>query len=96
MSKTVSIHADQVEQFLSELAQVFESKGNQKLLDRIDVARKYYFSHVATSEFLGEAMQALRAALDQGRDMLSPEQAELAMKYVNSIERQWFGGTGNR
>jgi hypothetical protein len=84
-----TIYADNIYQFLCELAEAAEAHQNAVILDRIEFARKHYLFPL-TSEFLGVSMVVLGEVLDHSKEMLSPQQVRQAGEYITTIKKRFF------
>jgi hypothetical protein len=98
------VSADKLYEFLTEISAEARSLSHDEIARWVDDAMRYCvvqlpsgeFLHLPiTSEFLGEAMTALRKVLSSTA-RFSPERTSLAKEYVDAIQQQWFSAPLNK
>jgi hypothetical protein len=83
-----SLDAQEIYRFVDCLAADMRLKGRATSAEQLERVKKFYLLPL-TSEFLGEAMLALRSILAEA-DSLTPELKERAAAYVTEIQNQYF------
>jgi hypothetical protein len=83
------IYADRLFDFLKELEDTAKARGDVKIQEKIEFARRHYIVPL-TSEFLGVSMNVLHEVLDEAEEMLSSKQIAQAREYAAGIREQWF------
>ena len=83
------ITAQEIYEFVNRLSTEMRREGRTALAERLEKVKKFY-TRPLTSEFLGEAMLALKSILAEVDCCLDPELRESAASYATGIQTQYF------